>query len=715
MSGSVKQFVDYTNNTNNDTGENNAASIQPISDGENVNAAVSNRGGESLRQRTEALRNVLADSLYLRDADRGWIVTGPHPLITWPGSTTGGDNGIPVISNALWILPMLTPGAGANAPPVASAFGLLHLKRSSDSANAVSVTSRRRSYAAGDQINVTVSSGASFSCVLDAENGLQRTIKIVATASTTLGTVISALNALTPSAPDNTQLVTAALEGGALSSDFLLAPQARQYVSGNYDGEAHQIGVSTLSGFFASNPTQALAEGDTLCVRYDMVTDLASTGGRRQALLENSNVNLPSSSLFNSRVHPELLPNAIPVCKVVSSDLVFPGGRTIQRGAVNVSLAGNTGADFSYSGGGAWADGTTNPATTVEAQLDKIISDLSGATGTAKIQGVAVGTDLAVGTLKSQIDALVANWMLMTRDNSITGSQTFQKTINAVNGITSGGFPATFANFTFTVPATTGVFTASAHPILTGTGPFQLTTTGTLPGGLSTGTNYWGILVDSSHFSVASSFANAMAGIAIVNSSLGSGTQTVSRQPGTLQTSTSLVTGVQQVNGSSVVNGNESVSGNQTIGGNLSVVGSISSGVVNTINVFASEWICDNPSLVVLTTLSAGHIQITGGTSLVNVFAPIRVPEGKTLVDLILTYNPENVATFTPHINSCNRLSGLITNYATQTVDKTSTSVESASLLVSPQLMSVNEAFFVQITLSPLGPSLYNLAMKFKD
>lgn len=39
----------------------------------------------------------------------------------------------------------------------------------------------------------------------------------------------------------------------------------------------------------------------------------------------------------------------------------------------------------SYAGGPAWADSTPNPETTVEAQLDKIISDLAGASGAAKI------------------------------------------------------------------------------------------------------------------------------------------------------------------------------------------------------------------------------------------------------------------------------------------------------------------------------------------
>jgi hypothetical protein len=408
MSGNAKQFVDFTSNTNNDTGGNNASSIQPMLDGESVTGAVLARPSESLRQRTEAIRDVMADSLYLRDADRSFL-TFCLGGITWPGSTSNAQSGIPVLTNALWLVPMLTPGAvQVGAPPLASSFGVLHLKRSSDSSNSILVTSQRRSYAAGDQINVTVTSGGAFSCTLDVETGLRRTIKIVATGTTTLGSVITALNGLVPPAPDNTQLVVAALEGGASSGDFLLAPQARQLVTGNYDGEAHQLNVGTLSSFFASNPTQALAEGDTLCIRYDMVTDPASTGGRRQSLPENSNTAVPAGSLFNSRVHPEFLPNALPICKVLNNKLVFGTGIEVPEGAVNHPLGGSA-QGIAYGGGVAWADGTTNPATTVEGQLDKILTDLATGSGTAKVLGAAVGPggDLPGGTLFAQLGSAV--------------------------------------------------------------------------------------------------------------------------------------------------------------------------------------------------------------------------------------------------------------------------------------------------------------------
>jgi hypothetical protein len=342
MPGPIKQFIDFKNNTNADTGENNTGSIQPIVNGENVDQTVLQRPSESLRQRTEAVRNVETDSLYLLDSDRSLIIAGPG-RITWPGSTTAAATGIPVLSDNLYLLPMLTPGfaQAAPIPPVASAFGRLHLKRASDSMDSIVVTSLRRSYAAGDQINVVVSAGLVFSCVLDVETTYQRTIRIVATGTTTLSVVIAALAALTPTGPvgDTTPIVTAALEGGALGTDLLLTTQARQYMSGNYDGEGHTITPANLASFFVSNPLQALAEGDTLCVNYAMVTDTASTGGRRQAIPENANTAIPAGAYFNSRSHPENLVNALPICKVVNGNLVFSTGIEVIAGDVNVPLS----------------------------------------------------------------------------------------------------------------------------------------------------------------------------------------------------------------------------------------------------------------------------------------------------------------------------------------------------------------------------------------
>ncbi len=67
-------------------------------------------------------------------------------------------------------------------------------------------------------------------------------------------------------------------------------------------------------------------------------------------------------------------------------------------------------ASVDYAGGGNWADGTTNPATTVEAQLDKLVSDLAATSGAPKVGAAASAgapNALAAGTVKSQLDALL--------------------------------------------------------------------------------------------------------------------------------------------------------------------------------------------------------------------------------------------------------------------------------------------------------------------
>lgn len=64
-----------------------------------------------------------------------------------------------------------------------------------------------------------------------------------------------------------------------------------------------------------------------------------------------------------------------------------------------------------YNGGPNWADTTSNPPTTITAQLDKILTDLSVSTGTAKIGGAAhAGSPylLTAGTLDAQLTALLS-------------------------------------------------------------------------------------------------------------------------------------------------------------------------------------------------------------------------------------------------------------------------------------------------------------------
>lgn len=348
--GNVKQFVDFTNTT--DTGDNSPDAIQPIIEGEDVIAAVQNRPPENVRQRTEVVKEVLADTLYLRDADRVLALGGPG-LIDWPGSTTVAQTGIPVISDDLYLLPFLTPGAAQTAPvpPVASNFGTLILQKVGP-ANGIVVTSNRRSFRGGDQISVEVvfggSSGSVVAELLPAAFGppagdFARRIRLTCNAPT-LTNVINALNAISPPTPDNAQLVTATLAGGAAGGDTLLVPQTKQFVSGNYDGEGHAITPAALAAFFVANPGSALAEGDSLCIQYAQMVDetYASNSGRRQSIPENSNTAVPSGAFFNSRVNPEKLVNAIPICKVIDGKLVMINGTVVAEGSTSMPLGGSS-------------------------------------------------------------------------------------------------------------------------------------------------------------------------------------------------------------------------------------------------------------------------------------------------------------------------------------------------------------------------------------
>lgn len=430
--GKVTQFTDFSNTGGSDTGTDDAASIQPFNNGEDVEQTPLRRPSENLRLRTEVVRGLFDDTLYLRDADRALLLAGPG-LVSWPGSTTASFSGIPTLSDNVYLMPFLTPGAAQTAPvpPVASTYGSLVLKNAGNNPG-VTVASLRRSYAGGDKINITVVAGGAPGTVSAVVSDTpQRTI--VLTANTpTLNQVISLLNGLMADSPA-TQLVNATLAGGALGTDLLLVPQAKQYIAGNYDGEGHALTPAALASFFSGNPGSALAEGDTLCIQYAQMVDAnpLSVSGRRQALPENSNTAVPAASFFNSRVNPDKLVNAIPVCKVVNGRLIFISGAQVPAGATNVDLGSGSASDLTYAGGPNWADGTPNPATTVESQLDKIVSDLASETGSggtdkvgAKAFTYSFGSRSAE-TLAQRIAGIEGNKPNLGTNNAFTGKQSF--------------------------------------------------------------------------------------------------------------------------------------------------------------------------------------------------------------------------------------------------------------------------------------------------
>lgn len=89
-----------------------------------------------------------------------------------------------------------------------------------------------------------------------------------------------------------------------------------------------------------------------------------------------------------------------------------------------------------------------------------------------------------------------------------------------------------YADKTFTA-ANTDIATINAHGFQTGDGPFRLTTTTTLPAGLSLATDYWVIVISANTFYFASSFANALAGTRVDVTDAGTGTHTLADVAGT--------------------------------------------------------------------------------------------------------------------------------------------------------------------------------------
>ena len=96
----------------------------------------------------------------------------------------------------------------------------------------------------------------------------------------------------------------------------------------------------------------------------------------------------------------------------------------------------------------------------------------------------------------------------------------------ATNTNLLGDISASTINATVTMTiAAPGVVTWSGHPFVTGNKTY-LTTTGALPTGLTASTTYYVVVVNSSTYSLATTYANAIAGTKITTSGSQSGTHT---------------------------------------------------------------------------------------------------------------------------------------------------------------------------------------------
>lgn len=174
-------------------------------------------------------------------------------------------------------------------------------------------------------------------------------------------------------------------------------------------------------------------------------------------------------------------------------------------------------------------DGTLNSAAIHSATPAGVVSQFAGSsapTGWLMCDGSAVSRS----TYADLFSAIGTTW------GSGDGSTTFNLPDGRSRlpvGVGTGTWKFTFASTD--VNTGTEQITVTASPEIKTGRKIQLTTTGTLPTGLSLATDYYIIVVDSTHISLATSLANAYAGTAINLTGAGSGTNTGT---GTLSTYT---------------------------------------------------------------------------------------------------------------------------------------------------------------------------------
>jgi hypothetical protein len=346
------QIIDYCYGI--DTGDDTPSSIRPVLDGEDANQATFQRPSEALRQRTEVLRHSCEDSLYLQDADRSLLLSGGG-TIHWNGTQAAGGDGAFLISADLALRPFLAPSStspgGVNLNGVelvasTTAIGGVNPARAYGQLGSIGhpgtskITAELRAVPGATSITASVSSPPG-----------PLHITISANPNThTLQNLVDLLASDDPGAISIRSLgLVARLHDGAQGA-ALLTPFARAFLSGAADAELHLVSPLALSTFF-SEGDNAMQEGDVLAIWYDALVNAAG-GGRRQSLAEGpeNSAHVPATSLFLVRLHPERVPGALPLARIIDGDLILanhdryvPGvdGPSVTLSAIDLPASGH--------------------------------------------------------------------------------------------------------------------------------------------------------------------------------------------------------------------------------------------------------------------------------------------------------------------------------------------------------------------------------------
>jgi hypothetical protein len=176
--------------------------------------------------------------------------------------------------------------------------------------------------------------------------------------------------------------------------------------------------IVRVQGAESSSPTAPATPADTI-----RLCDVTRTFGQTQIL--NANIATTNRKrAFDAvagalEVHEGTTPAAIAALL------------TLLNGHVTGASAKHPASAIDYAAGGSWAGGTspTNPSTTVQLQITKMIADLAaltaGASGAHRVGGSAINTaEVAAGPLATQLAAIATGWGKLDRANTWSAIQT---------------------------------------------------------------------------------------------------------------------------------------------------------------------------------------------------------------------------------------------------------------------------------------------------
>jgi len=212
------------------------------------------------------------------------------------------------------------------------------------------------------------------------------------------------------------------------------------------------------------------------------------------------------------------------IVNALTQGQTFKTNWTKQFNPTTAAVAGEVHTLFRGSGNPG-PDALFNTGTNLEFQAVKDTTTNASSMQTGGAVQPTFYKSLAAASAVTSAATTVPGWLVLVdvvgfyRKTSVT-TTTAQATTNNLG-----------QSDTFTADDTTDIctYTSTANfpsNILTGT-RVRLTTSGTLPAGLATATDYYVIKVSDTTFQLATSYANAVAGTAINITSTGTGTQTI--------------------------------------------------------------------------------------------------------------------------------------------------------------------------------------------